>query len=56
MSYVFPYENVFVVGVGLLILALLVVRVVLRKRQFAQEQSAELASQSSDQSDHKPLV
>jgi len=56
MAYVFPYENVFVAGVGLLILALLVGRMFLRKRQLAQEKTAEIPSRSSDHSDHQPLV
>lgn len=56
MAYVFPYENVFVAVVGLLILVLLVVRVVLRKRQLTQERSVEMSSVSVKRTDHEPMV
>lgn len=56
MAYVFPYENVFVAGMGLLILVLLVVRVVLRKRQYAQEASMEESSMSPKRTDREPMV
>ena len=56
MTYMFPYENVFVTGVGLLILVLLVARVVIRKRQQAQEESMERSSLSPKRTDHEPMV
>lgn len=56
MPYVFPYEQVFVVGVALLILVLLAVRVVLRKRQLAQEGSVDRFSEPADPADHHPMV
>ena len=56
MPYVFPYENEFVAGVGLVILVLLVVRVFLRKRQLAQERLTEKSSVTSDRTDRHPSV
>ena len=56
MPYVFPYENVFIVGVSLLILVLLIVRVILRKRQQEQEQIHKQTSDSPARTDRQPMV
>jgi len=46
MPYVFPYENVFMGGIGFLIIALLIlrVRVVRQRRVFAGSEKAEESS------------
>jgi len=54
MAYLLPHEDLFVAGVGLLILVLLVLRVVIRKRQQAQTVVENFTPGTSLPTDHRP--
>jgi hypothetical protein len=57
MPYVFPYENVFMGGIAILIVALLILRVrLVRQRRLREESEASMAPLTGREKGTPPLV